>query len=136
MLAFAPANFVGTLSDPSKPVLTVDDLTVALFGVAVLLGDFNCEPSGPEYPLLVGPLDDSYGRVGYQDAFVDAWCAAGHEEDGCITWIPTAEKVNERERRLDYCFLSPSLAPAVQRAWVDLDAQGSDHQPCWFELAF
>jgi endonuclease/exonuclease/phosphatase family metal-dependent hydrolase len=38
--------------------------------------------------------------------------------------------------RLDYCYLSPSLAVKVKNAWVDNDALGSDHQPFWVELDF
>ncbi len=32
-------------------------------GDAILLGDFNCEPTGPAYELLVGPWDADAGRV-------------------------------------------------------------------------
>ena len=36
--------------------------------------------------------------------------------------------------RLDYCFASSGLASSVSRAWVDVDADGSDHKPCWVEI--
>ncbi len=36
--------------------------------------------------------------------------------------------------RLDYCFLTPGLARRVREAWVDAEAEGSDHRPVWVEL--
>ena len=39
-------------------------------------------------------------------------------------------------RRIDYCFLSPALAARVRSCWVDMEAQGSDHQPLWVEIDF
>ena len=36
--------------------------------------------------------------------------------------------------RLDYGFGTPGLAGKIERAWIDDDANGSDHQPMWFEL--
>lgn len=101
---------------------------------AVLMGDFNAEPGGPEYDMLAGPRDDSAGRVAYSDRFVDTWVAAGHEENDGVTWLPTEEKIGERPRRLDYCFVSGRLGRCVRSARVDMRAQGSDHQPYWVEL--
>ncbi len=98
---------------------------------AVLLGDFNFEPSGPEYPVLVGPEDPAYGRTNYSDRFVDAWVAAGNGDTSCVTF-PRNEKF--ADLCLDYCFLTPGLARRVREAWVDAEAEGSDHQPVWVEL--
>jgi endonuclease/exonuclease/phosphatase family metal-dependent hydrolase len=36
--------------------------------------------------------------------------------------------------RLDYVFVTPTLRDNVKAAWIDNDAQGSDHQPMWAEL--
>lgn len=36
--------------------------------------------------------------------------------------------------RLDYCFVSTGLGSSVSRAWVDTDADGSDHKPYWVQL--
>ena len=40
-----------------------------------------------------------------------------------------------RDKRIDYCFLSPVLADQVGACRVDQEAKGSDHQPLWAELA-
>lgn len=93
---------------------------------AVLLGDFNVDRSAPEYDRIVGPLSPRYGRLNRATGFVDAWVAAGHREDEGAT-IPAG-------RRIDYCFVSASLARRVTRAWIDPSAAGSDHYPLWVEM--
>jgi endonuclease/exonuclease/phosphatase family metal-dependent hydrolase len=99
------------------------------------LGDFNFDPADPEYDRLVGPLDPDYGRVHYRDLLVDAWVAAGNGESEGITYPPTKRyPKSPKGWRLDYCFVTPTLAGAVRRAWIDDGAQGSDHQPMWVEL--
>jgi endonuclease/exonuclease/phosphatase family metal-dependent hydrolase len=100
---------------------------------AILLGDFNATPDSPEYEFLVGPWQPHMGRIYHADSFVDSWTVIHGEEVPCITWradphLPTYE------RRLDYCFVSGRLAQYVQRAWVDLEAEGSDHCPYWVEM--
>ena len=35
--------------------------------------------------------------------------------------------------RIDYCFVSASLADTVRGSWIDTAAQGSDHQPLWVD---
>ncbi len=101
-------------------------------GDAILMGDFNCEPTGAEYELLVGPWDPDAGRVAYQDGFVDSWVAAGNGATEAVTWALPAG--SDEEKRLDYCFVGASLAQRVRRAWTDLEAQGSDHYPYWVEI--
>jgi endonuclease/exonuclease/phosphatase family metal-dependent hydrolase len=101
---------------------------------AVVMGDFNCLPNGPEYELMVGPSDHSAGRVDQVDRFVDAWVAAGHAEEEWSTWTPPESATGRKPCRLDYCFVSSRLAARVSRAWVDQGAIGSDHYPCWTEL--
>jgi endonuclease/exonuclease/phosphatase family metal-dependent hydrolase len=90
---------------------------------AMLLGDFNFEWSSPEYDRIVGPLSASHGRLNRLTGFVDAWVAAGHGEgDGATI---------DGGRRIDFCFVSPALAPRVRSCRIDVDAVGSDHQPVW-----
>ena len=38
----------------------------------VIMGDFNFEPSHPEYALMTGEVDPVYGRIATRDGFVDA----------------------------------------------------------------
>lgn len=93
---------------------------------AILLGDFNFVWSDPEYDRIAGPLSRRYGRLNRTTGFVDAWVAAGHREDEGAT-IPDG-------RRIDYCFVSSSLAGRVRAARVDAAATGSDHYPLWIEM--
>jgi endonuclease/exonuclease/phosphatase family metal-dependent hydrolase len=93
---------------------------------AILLGDFNFENGSPEYERIVGPMSPKYGRLNRLTGFVDAWVAAGHREEEGAT-IPQG-------RRIDYCFVSESLAERIRTSWIDGDAVGSDHQPLWTEI--
>lgn len=97
----------------------------------ILFGDFNLRPDGPEYPLLVGDPTRRRGRVGVRGQFFDSWVLAGNEERSGWT---LAEWAGEEGARIDYAFLHPSLAPALRRAWIGTDAQGSDHLPIFIEL--
>ena len=99
------------------------------------MGDFNFEPTDAEYDRLVGPLDPDYGRVHYRNLLIDAWVAVGHGETDGITFPPNERYPGSADGwRLDHCFLTPTLAGTVRRAWIDDEAQGSDHQPMWIEL--
>jgi endonuclease/exonuclease/phosphatase family metal-dependent hydrolase len=93
---------------------------------AILLGDFNFERNALEYDRIVGPASARYGRLNNATGFVDAWVAAGHREDEGAT-IPAG-------RRIDYCFVSATLAQRVRSSWIDPEATGSDHYPLWTEI--
>lgn len=92
---------------------------------AIMMGDFNFEPTDPEYERFVGPLAERHGRLVPLDGFVDSWVAAGHgEREGS-----TCETV-----RIDYVFVSSPLAPHIVAVSIDGEAVGSDHQPIGCEL--
>ena len=101
---------------------------------AVIMGDFNCQDDSSEYELMVGSIDSQQGRVSYADLFVDTWEAAGNANQQLTTWTHDPATSGHGSARLDYCFVSPGLAPLVRKAWADMDAQGSDHQPYWVRL--
>jgi endonuclease/exonuclease/phosphatase family metal-dependent hydrolase len=87
---------------------------------AVLLGDMNFLPESQEYIEHVAP--DAAEPCG----FVDAWRAIGLGEEAGTTKIGHG--------RIDYGLVSPSLVGRITDAWVDRDADGSDHQPLWFNI--
>jgi endonuclease/exonuclease/phosphatase family metal-dependent hydrolase len=98
----------------------------------ILLGDFNMEPSSPEYAVLAGEPHPRRGRLPRLDAFADAWLAAGHlEEEGHSFYSNWPDRSG---KRLDYGFVSAGLAPLVRTARVDTEIDASDHQPLWLEL--
>jgi endonuclease/exonuclease/phosphatase family metal-dependent hydrolase len=99
---------------------------------AVLMGDFNLEPSSPLYDRIVGPLSPEHGRMNAIEGFVDAWVAAGHGESEGVT-CPRTD--SGRDLRIDYCFVSTPLLPRLRGCWIDQKAAGSDHQPVWTELS-
>lgn len=96
---------------------------------SIFLGDFNMEPGSAEYTAMTGPLSSHGGRIGNPTLLMDAWCAAGHAEHEGAT-----SNIRGRLSRLDYIFISPSLAPSIRDCRIDVNATGSDHQPLWLEL--
>jgi endonuclease/exonuclease/phosphatase family metal-dependent hydrolase len=96
---------------------------------AVLLGDFNMTPDSAEYTLIAGYDDPKYGRVATASEFIDAWLAVGGDPAGGFTKLEET-----RSRRIDYAFVSIDLADRVRSVHVDLEAQGSDHQPLWVDM--
>jgi len=87
---------------------------------AVLLGDFNAVPGSPSY------------RAIRAAGFADALELAGLKPAEGVTFPGGGA---EPPQRLDHMFLSQGLVPRFRRAWIDGEADGSDHQPVWLELA-
>lgn len=98
---------------------------------AVLMGDFNLTVASPLYARLVGPMSTEYGRMNSLDGFVDAWVAAGHAESAGNTCHSGTFSTGQR---IDYCFVSSACAARIRGAWIDEQANGSDHQPIWTEI--
>jgi len=65
---------------------------------AVIMGDFNFEPSHPEYALMTGEVDPIYGRITTRDGFADAWVRAGHGEDEGVRRCSTSSDRRCRAR--------------------------------------
>jgi endonuclease/exonuclease/phosphatase family metal-dependent hydrolase len=106
-----------------------DGMPPELPGEAILMGDFNMEPDSEEYTCVAGPVSAYGGRITNPQGFVDAWVATGHGERDGVT-----ADIEGREVRLDYCFVSASLAKRIMAAGIDTEAAGSDHQPIWVEM--
>jgi endonuclease/exonuclease/phosphatase family metal-dependent hydrolase len=98
---------------------------------ALLMGDFNMRTNSPEYEAIVGPADPFYGRLAETTLFADALTLTGLAEDQGTTH-PDADPSGRK--RIDHIFVSGDLAGRVKRAWIDDDADGSDHQPVFAEL--
>ncbi|KIC09324.1 hypothetical protein RA19_16640 [Leisingera sp. ANG-M1] len=103
----------------------------------ILMGDFNMVPGSPEYIALTGEPDLATGHNLHWDSFADSWTHARDSAgDEGHTWLPDPpDRAPAEPLRLDYCLLSPGLADCVARAWVDRQADGSDHLPYWVELS-
>ncbi|MBM3519200.1 MAG: hydrolase [Alphaproteobacteria bacterium] len=98
---------------------------------AILLGDFNMMPLSPEYDILTGPVSPDYGRLAEYGLFVDALKLAGLKDTEGVTY--PANDI-EQAKRIDHIFLTSELAGLVRRAWIDNDADASDHQPVYAEI--
>ena len=93
---------------------------------AILMGDFNFTWRAGEYDRIVGPASERYGRLNRLTGFVDAWVAAEHREDEGVT--------ADNGKRIDFCFVSATLAGRIRSAHIDAGATGSDHQPLWVDI--
>lgn len=93
---------------------------------AILLGDFNMQPGSPEYDALCGPISAWVGRLVEQGLFADALTLAGVAEDAGITFPGDGTSPGVR---IDHILLNSDLAPRLREAWIDAEADGSDHQP-------
>lgn len=84
---------------------------------AIVLGDVNFGPGDPEYAATIGN-----GHA----PFREAWPLVR----------PTHAGATKDGERIDQAWLTPDLAAQVTAAWVDNVADGSDHQPAWYEFSF
>lgn len=93
---------------------------------AILLGDFNADPSSQEHRMICDPAN--------KVKFSDAWLACGNDPAGGATFYKDPLQDTHRDIRIDYCFLSEGHAKQLKRIWVDGEEDASDHQPVWVEL--
>ncbi len=124
----------GVISGPRTRLAQAGAANPPMPRAAVILGDFNLEPHEAEYDLFCGTVDPVYGRMARADGFVDAWVRAGNDIAEGVTCPEDHSNDTFHDSRLDYGFVSADIADRVRAAWIDDAAQGSDHQPFWFEL--
>jgi exodeoxyribonuclease-3 len=110
----------------------------------VACGDFNTA----HRPLdLARPKENenSSGFLPVERAWLDKFIAAGYvdsfrliqgEKTGAYSWWSFRMKARARNIgwRIDYFFVSAELVPRVKNAWIEAEAQGSDHCPVGLEL--
>lgn len=93
---------------------------------AVLMGDFNFTYESEEYRRFLGNHNPMHGRLSRMGGFVDAWTESGHDVEEGTTIV--SQQTGEG-KRIDHCFVTTDLAPAVESMSIDHEAVGSDHQP-------
>ena len=92
----------------------------------MLLDDFNHAATDPEYAHLVR-------RDENECDLTDCWTLTGHMLEDGITF-PTLE--TSGCKRIDFAFVDQTMSKKIKAAWIDTDAQGSDHQPLLIETDF
>ncbi|MBI3528159.1 MAG: endonuclease/exonuclease/phosphatase family protein [Betaproteobacteria bacterium] len=97
---------------------------------AILTGDFNFRPEGPEYRRITAPFD-----AGTAPALIDAWTLAH-------PGIPHAPSAGVHEDSwakppfcCDFIFVTADLAERVRDVAINAQTQASDHQPVLIEIA-
>jgi len=104
----------------------------------LLMGDFNMLQDSKEYAEIAGSPDAFFGMARIADQAVDAarMLADASGSEATLTWIEPKDPENrDYWKRIDYGFVWPGIADRLAASWVDLDADGSDHKPVWFEFA-
>lgn len=93
---------------------------------ALICGDFNCTPDGPEHARMTAPFG------GDPPSFVDAWEALHLDRPQPPT--VGVHMDNLPRATFDFVFLTDDLVPRLRSIAVDADVQASDHQPIVLEL--
>ena len=117
----------GAWTGPSTHALWLEDKTAPpMPDEFMLLGDFNHSATDPEYVHLVR-------RDVNECDLIDCWTLTGHMLGDGITF-PTLE--TSSCKRIDFAFVDQTMNDQTKRASINMDAQGSDHQPFWIETVF
>ena len=110
-------------------------------GQAILCGDFNFEPSAPEYATIQQPFSPlaHYGQAqtainSKANHWRDAWPLVHAQAPHAQTFRLFDRTYGPQPITCDFVFVSDSLAHRVQGLAVNLDTQVSDHQPVLLAL--
>ena len=119
------------LARERRPVALCGDLNIAHTELDIHAPKRNEKNSGvlPEEREWFGQLLDA--------GWVDVFREHHPDEGGHYSWWSARGRARELDRgwRIDYVLCNRRLAPRVQRAWIERDADLSDHAPVWIELA-
>lgn len=99
-------------------------------GHAILCGDFNLEPTEPEY----AAIQQGFGADGAQ-RLQDAWRIRHGATPHAPTFRLFDRTYGPEPVACDFVFVSEGLAPRVRRIEVDGATQASDHQPVVVEFS-
>ncbi len=124
-IAQAPAEGNAWTGSSEDPLWREDNYALPMPEEFVLLGDFNHGANDPEYDLLIQPDGSDFGLF-------DCWTLTGNASDKGVTFIPGSDPQNGN--RIDFAFVDNRLKNKVTKAWIDSEAQGSDHQPFWIMI--
>jgi endonuclease/exonuclease/phosphatase family metal-dependent hydrolase len=124
-IAHAPSEGSAWTGSSPDPLWREDQFAPPMPDEFVLLGDFNHGPDDPEYHHLTQPNGNEYHLL-------DCWTLAGNAPGKGATYIPAPDPQNSD--RIDFAFVDHTLKERVSNAWIDSDAQGSDHQPFWITI--
>jgi endonuclease/exonuclease/phosphatase family metal-dependent hydrolase len=95
--------------------------------LAVLCGDFNLQPSDPEYGVLTDPAADA--------PFHDAWRLLNGKAPHPPTFQLYDRRYGPEAVACDFFFVSNELKDKLRQLEIDSATQASDHQPLAIELA-
>jgi len=132
----APADGAPSFGPHRDPIWNAEPSMPAAPADAIICGDMNFLPESPAHLAMVGERHrGSAARLTPLDGFVDAWERNGTPEDpGHTLYTDAAAGAGIR---IDYVFVSTSMAHRLRSIRVDRDCIASDHQPvhCEFSVA-
>jgi endonuclease/exonuclease/phosphatase family metal-dependent hydrolase len=94
----------------------------------IVTGDFNFDPSSPEYAQMTAPNDPA-------PRFVDTWARLHGERPQPPTFHVHDKTYSPDPVACDFVFATPDLADRVRGVEIDSATQVSDHQPVWVSFA-
>jgi endonuclease/exonuclease/phosphatase family metal-dependent hydrolase len=124
-IARAPSEGSAWTGSSPDPIWREDRFAPPMPEEFVLLGDFNHGPDDPEYRHLIQSNDRD-------SDLLDCWTLTGNALGKGATYTPAADP--ENGSRIDFAFVGHRLKKRVGKAWIDSEAQGSDHQPYWISI--
>lgn len=93
----------------------------------LLLGDFNMVPGSAPYVQMITASAGPH-------KLVDSWKAVGKRARDGFTYPLDEARYGRPGIKLDYIFASEDVAAEISDAWIDNEADGSDHLPYWIEI--
>lgn len=125
------SSWFAELLAEERPIAICGDFNVAHTERDIWSPKTNVKNSGflPEERSWFTSLLEQGWRDVYREQHID--------EPGLYSWWSNRGQARAKDRgwRLDYCLMTPSFAERVSGAWIEKDADLSDHAPVWIELA-
>jgi exodeoxyribonuclease-3 len=122
-------EYTRSLLELDRPVALCGDINIAHTELDIHAPKRNAKSSGflPEERAWFGSLLDQ--------GWVDVVRAAHHDQPGLYSWWSARGRAREKDLgwRIDYVLMNPRFAERVTRAWIEKEADLSDHAPVWVE---
>jgi len=125
IIARAPSEGSAWTGSSPDPLWREDKFVLPMPEEFVLLGDFNHGPDDTEYSHLMQ-------SSGNECDLFDCWTLTGNAPEKGATYFPAANP--QDAKRIDFAFVGHRLKKRISKAWIDTEAQGSDHQPYWISI--
>ena len=125
------SSWMQRLLDEDRPVAVLTDINIAPTELDIHNPKSNAKTSG------FLPEERAWFAQVLEQGWTDALRAAHPGKPGLYSWWSHRGRARELDRgwRIDHVLLSPDLAERLEDAWIEKDANLSDHAPVWVRLS-